>query len=109
MASSAHNTGAISYTFDSNWPHHLHGGGALRASREGIERFLIPCTCVGLQPAPGQQSPVLHAPNGLEDLYAGLLRPNPLCPHLPLFRVKAQSYRDRWHWLAIQEPAATAE
>ncbi|WP_200405934.1 nucleotidyltransferase family protein [Acidovorax sp. MR-S7] len=86
-----------------------HPYGALRSSREGIERFLIPCTCVGLQPALGQQSPVLHAPNGLEELYAGLLRPNPLCPHLPLFQAKARSYRDRWHWLGIRQPAATAE
>lgn len=82
---------------------------ALRSSREGIERFLIPCTCVGLQPGADRHAPTLHAPNGLEELYAGLLRPNPLCPHLALFRAKAQSYQARWNWLEIREPASVRE
>lgn len=80
-----------------------HPYSALRSSRHGIERFLVPCTCVGLQPGAKDESPVLHAPYGLEELYAGILRPNPQCPHLPLFQAKAQSYRGRWHWLVIQE------
>ena len=76
----------------------------LQSARNGIERFLVPCTCVGLQPAsnPGVAHPTLYAPYGLEELYAGLLKPNPACPHLPLFEAKAQSYRERWPWLTIQ-------
>ncbi|MDZ7862791.1 nucleotidyltransferase family protein [Acidovorax sp.] len=72
---------------------------ALTSAREGIGRFLVPCTCVGLQPGPS--GAVLHAPYGLAELYAGILRPNPACPHLPLFDAKAQSYQQRWPWLQI--------
>ena len=75
----------------------------LASARHGIERFLVPGTCVGLQPSPGSALPVLCAPHGLEEMYAGLLRPNPLCPHLPLFRAKARSYKERWSWLQIQQ------
>lgn len=41
----------------------------------------------------------LYVPNGLEILYAGRLAPNPLTPHLHLFREKAASYKQRWNWL----------
>jgi hypothetical protein len=76
----------------------------LQSARNGIERFLVPCTCVGLQPAPdcGGKPPTLYAPYGLDELYAGLLRPNPACPHLPLFQAKAASYLERWTWLTIK-------
>ncbi len=76
----------------------------LKATRNGIERFLVPCTCVGLQPADesGLKAPKLYTPHGLDELYAGLLRPNPACPHLPLFKAKAESYRERWPWLTIR-------
>lgn len=75
----------------------------LQSSRNGIERFLVPCTCVGLQPGNTPQAPPgLYAPYGLAELYAGLMRPNPACPHLPLFQAKAESYRERWPWLTIQ-------
>ena len=76
----------------------------LRNTREGIDRFLVPCTSVGLQSAGNGEPPTLYAPNGLEDLYRGILRPNPLSDHRPLFRQKAASYRERWDWLRIEEP-----
>jgi hypothetical protein len=41
-------------------------------------------------------------PYGLEELYAGLLRPNPACPHLALFQAKAESYCGRWPRLTIR-------
>jgi len=42
---------------------------AWTSARDGIRRFLVPCTCVGLQAATtGEHEPVLYAPNGLEDL-----------------------------------------
>ena len=72
---------------------------ALTSSRDGIGRFLVPCTCVGLQS--GQDGTVLHAPYGLQELYQGLLRPNPRCPHRPLFEAKARSYQQRWPWLMV--------
>jgi hypothetical protein len=74
---------------------------ALGSAREGIARFLVPATCVGVRPNGGGLE--LHAPNGLEDLYAGRLAPNPLTPHLDLFRAKAASYRSRWEWLQVDD------
>ncbi len=72
----------------------------LRSSREGIDRFLVRCTCVGLSPGPSGLE--LYAPNGLEGLYRGLLSPNPLCNHRPLFEQKALDYQARWSWLEIR-------
>jgi uncharacterized protein len=77
---------------------------ALTSARDGIDRFLVPCTCVGLQPLTGPGGGTrLYAPNGLDDLYAGILRPNPLCDHRTLYRDKAESYRARWPWLRLME------
>jgi len=73
---------------------------ALRSSRDGIDRFLVSCTCVGL--SSGSSDLELYAPNGLDGLYQGLLSPNPLCNHRPLFERKALDYRARWNWLAIR-------
>ena len=74
----------------------------LTCARDGIDRFLVPCTCVGLRDASGLPD-ALYAPYGLHDLYHGVLRPNPLIDHRTLFRAKASSYRDRWPWLQIAE------
>ncbi|MDR6536451.1 nucleotidyltransferase family protein [Variovorax soli] len=73
----------------------------LASAKDGIDRFLIPSTCVGLRrTATGYD---VYAPNGLELVYAGVLSPNPLTPHLPLFREKAASYKQRWGWLELHE------
>lgn len=66
---------------------------ALRDARDGIDRFLVLETCVGIRPD------ALHVPNGLETLYAGTLTPNPLTPYSDLFDRKVASYRARWPWL----------
>jgi hypothetical protein len=71
----------------------------LRSSREGIERFLVPATCVGVRPG------ALCAPYGLELLYEGVLDMNPLVPHRELFERKAASYRARWPSLRIATQA----
>jgi uncharacterized protein len=81
--------------------HFGHPYSRLAGAREGIDRFLIPSTCVGVRRTNSGHE--LHAPNGLAGLYAGLLTPNPLTPHLPLFREKAASYRSRWSWLQVRE------
>jgi len=65
-------------------------------ARAGIDRFLVPATCVGVRPGE------LHAPHGLELLYEGVLTMNPLTPHRELFERKAASYRARWPWLRIE-------
>lgn len=73
-------------------------------AREGLERFLMPCCSVGLQPtASGLR---LHAPFGLSDLEHGLLRPNPRMRQPTLFAAKAASYQARWPGLRIEATVA---
>lgn len=80
--------------------HFGHRYPQLRNAKDGIDRFLVPCTCVAVRPdGDGYE---LYAPHGLDLLYAGVLAPNPLTPHLSLFRDKAASYRQRWPWLRLQ-------
>lgn len=72
---------------------------ALRDARDGIDRFLVRETCVGLRPT--SQGWEVHAPHGVESVAAGTLSRNPLTPHTALFDAKAASYRARWPWLRI--------
>lgn len=72
----------------------------LRSSRDGIDRFPVRCTCVGLDVKSGE----LYAADGLDDLAAGRLRMNPQNPVESLFRSKAESYRARWPWLQVSSP-----
>jgi uncharacterized protein len=72
-------------------------GPVLRGARDGIDRFPVACTCVGLELANRE----LYAPFGLEELYDGLLRPNPNNANAAVFSAKAESYRARWPWLRI--------
>ena len=74
-----------------------HAYPALRSATDGIDRYLVACTCIGIDLASG----ALHAPDGLGDLHRGVLRPNPLMPAPDLFAAKAASYRARWPWLAV--------
>lgn len=70
----------------------------LESARDGIGRYLVACTCIGIEAASG----AIHAPDGFGDLEAGILRMNPLSGNRPdLFRRKAESYRARWPWLSI--------
>jgi len=72
----------------------------LTSTEDGIDRFLIPATCVGLRP--GRDDTIeLYAPYGLDDLYAGILRPNPINDQPRLFKAKVASYRARWPWLRV--------
>ncbi|RQP25445.1 nucleotidyltransferase family protein [Piscinibacter terrae] len=78
-----------------------HPYAPLHSSRHGIERFLVPSTCVGVRPGE------VCAPYGLALLYDGVLGMNPLVPHRDLFERKAASYRARWPWLRMAADAAT--
>ena len=75
----------------------------LHSARDGIERFLVPCTCVGLRVGAGIDACALYAPYGLDELYKGILRPNWRMDQRSLFRQKALSYQQRWPWLQIVE------
>jgi uncharacterized protein len=69
---------------------------ALCAAEEGIDRFLVLESCVGIRPDQ------VYSPNGLEGIYAGTLTPNPLTPYPELFDQKVASYCRRWNWLNVQ-------
>jgi len=68
---------------------------ALRSAREGIDRFLVLATCVGVRPGE------VYSPNGLTLLYDGVLSMNPRLPHRALFDRKVKSYLERWSWLKV--------
>lgn len=70
----------------------------LRSARDAIDRYLIACTCIGIEAASG----ALYAPNGLQELFDGVLRINPHHRQPALFRAKAEDYRRRWPWLRIE-------
>ena len=74
----------------------------LASAEDGIGRFLVRCTCVGLSPC-GDGSLRLYAPYGLDELERGILRPNANAPSLQRFREKAESYRARWEFLRIED------
>lgn len=69
----------------------------LHSARDGMDRYLIACTCVGIDVASGE----LYAPDGLDDLAAGRLRINPRFPQPAMFEAKARSYQQRWPWLVM--------
>jgi hypothetical protein len=68
----------------------------LRSSKDGIDRYLISCTCIGIA-ATGE----LYAPNGLREVREGVLRSNPKNPQPDRFLSKAKDYQARWPWLTI--------
>ncbi len=74
---------------------------ALRSAREGVDRFLVASTAVGLQPHPGEDGTALtlYAPYGLDGLYRGVLTRNPRVDHGELFEQKCADYQARWPWL----------
>lgn len=69
----------------------------LTRTTDGIDRYLIACTCVGID----TRSRTLYAPNGLDELQRGILRMNPRFAQSAMFRDKARSYQERWPWLII--------
>ena len=69
----------------------------LRSARDGIDRFLVACTSLGVAVGTGE----LYAPDGLGDLAAGLLRVNPRHPRPTQFSAKAADYLARWPWLRV--------
>lgn len=73
---------------------------SLHSSEDGIARFLVRGTCVGIQ----ANARHLFAPFGISDLAEGLLRPNPNVKLVPRFWEKSHSYQSRWPHLRI-EPA----
>jgi uncharacterized protein len=72
----------------------------LTSSTDGINRFLVACTCVAVRCTAGLPL-AIHAANGMDDLFAGILRPNPINFEDRGFAEKARSYQSRWPWLRV--------
>jgi hypothetical protein len=75
----------------------------LQSTRDGIDRYLISCTCIGIDVKTGE----LYAPNGLREIFEGVLRINPVNSQLKPFRKKAAEYRARWPWLTIVDTVSS--
>lgn len=71
----------------------------LRKATDGIDRYLIASTCVGVDVYTGE----LYSTYGLDDLQHNVLRLYPLNPLAGLFNDKAASYRQRWPWLKLAD------
>ncbi|CAK16398.1 nucleotidyltransferase family protein [Pseudomonas entomophila] len=69
----------------------------LKSVTEGIDRYLINSTCLGVDVVTGE----LYSTYGLEDLQNDVLSMNARNPQPVLFRRKADSYRERWPWLKV--------
>ena len=72
----------------------------LRSSKDGIDRFLVAGTCVGIG-ASRDNVGELYAPFGVADIFGGILRPNPRNEPGNRYPAKAESYRARWPRLRV--------
>lgn len=78
----------------------------LQNACEGVDRFLVGSTSVGLRREAGHME--VYAPYGLDDMYRGILSPNPRVDHGPLYDHKVRDYQARWTWLTRSDPAPLA-
>lgn len=72
----------------------------LQSAKDGIDRYLIAGTCIGLDVLTGE----VYAPYGLADVEQGVLRINPKNSQPDLFDQKSKSYQARWPWLKVIDP-----
>lgn len=79
---------------------------ALQNACEGVDRFLVGSTSVGLRREAGHIE--VYAPYGLDDMYRGILSPNPRVDHGLLYENKVRDYQARWQWLCRPDPASLA-
>ncbi|MDH1703371.1 nucleotidyltransferase family protein [Comamonas terrigena] len=70
----------------------------LQRATDGIDRYLICSTCIGVDVATG----ALYSTHGLDDLQRNVLRINPLNHQPAMFADKARSYQERWPWLTVE-------
>jgi hypothetical protein len=91
------NQARVHLWFSQRFGHHYP---RLHSAKDGVDRFLVAATCIGL----GVETGEVYAPHGLDELEQGLLRINPNFRQPEMFLKKAESYRARWPWLRIVEP-----
>lgn len=70
----------------------------LKRAEEGIDRYLISCTRVGIRAEDGS----VYAPDGFDDMWHGVLRINPANAWPDLFQRKCADFLIRWPWLSIK-------
>lgn len=66
----------------------------LLSAQEGVDQFLVECTCLGID-----ARDEVYAPYGLDDMQAGILRLNARNHSPGLYEAKIRSYQQRWPWL----------
>ena len=71
-----------------------------RSSRDAIDSFPSTATTLALRPAP--HGPALHAPFGLDDLFAGVVRPNKRLITAAIYAAKVARWRACWPGLDIR-------
>ncbi|SCB07371.1 nucleotidyltransferase family protein [Rhizobium hainanense] len=71
----------------------------LKRVEEGIDRYLISCTRVGIRVDDGS----VYAPDGFDDMWNGVLRVNPANVQPDLFKRKCVDFLARWPWLSISD------
>lgn len=82
----------------------------LNSAREGVDRFLVGCTSVGIRCIDDlfDERYEVYAPNGLVDTYNGFLVPNLNFDNGELFERKCLDYQARWPWLRVDAPNVTS-
>jgi hypothetical protein len=73
----------------------------LKSTCDGIAHFLAQACIVGVRPA-GDRGLHLFAPLGLEDIFARVIRPNPLWPDGPKERLREKAARWRAVWPSLR-------
>lgn len=69
-------------------------------TEEAIDAFPAVCSCVGVR-LERDGSWHVHAPHGLDDLFAMVVRPNPVLAPRQVYESKAARWRSRWPELTV--------
>lgn len=85
--------------------HHWRPIPPLRSTEDGIASWPETATCVGLRLEADDRLTVI-APLGLDDLFDGILRPNPRCADPGAFaaRLASKGFLGRWPDLRLARP-----
>ncbi|TBB23312.1 nucleotidyltransferase family protein [Rhizobium ruizarguesonis] len=78
---------------------------AFKCTEDGVDRYLISCTRVGVRVHDGS----LYAPDHLDDMCHGILRMTPLNAQPKLFASKCRQYQQRWPWLRVEPETSVDE
>lgn len=73
----------------------------LSRSTDGIDRFLMVCAMVGIQEGENGDG-IVYAPQGVEDIYRFVVRPNPASPMASSERYREKTQRWKQLWPAIE-------